>query len=776
MLKKTLFFILIAMSIINAYAINNKLHEINGRVKDSKTNLPIEGINIYNETSGAFTYSDVSGYYKLDDISVGDVISFFGLGYEKKQITITQSELDKTLDVVLQDTALSLDQVVLVSRERENALTTLVNIDIKNSPVKSSQEILRKVPGLIIGQHAGGGKAEQLFLRGFDVDHGTDVAIEVDGLPVNLPSHAHGQGYSDLHFVIPETINNLDFGKGPYYADKGNFNTAGFVSLQTKKTIDKNLLSLEVGQFNTVRSVGLFKLLESDYSNAYIASELLLTDGVFESPQDFNRFNVLGRYNYNNYDDQEFTLSLSHFQSRWNASGQIPQRAVDQGLIGRFGAIDDTEGGITGRTNIWANHRKQLSEHEELKSKAFLSLYDFELYSNFTFFLNDPVNGDQIRQREQRTIIGAETVYKRTFDLANSSNRLRFKVGIGFRYDDVNDVELSRTRNRRETLSRLAFGDVDETNIYSFADATYKLGNWSFNPGLRVDYFKFGYDNFITGLRTDPAGDNIFDSRQVDDAIVSPKFNTTFTPNNNFQLFLKAGFGFHSNDSRVVTNPEGLLAENIQNNQNSESLDTLPSAFGVDIGTIFKPVNKLVLNATIWSLSLQQEFVFVGDESVVEPSGRSQRFGAEFGARYQFNNWLYANFDINYTLARSIDEPDGQDFIPLAPDLTSSGGISVKNLGKFSGGINYRLIDDRPANEDNSIEAEGYFVTDLNANYNFAENWSIGLIIENLFDTEWNETQFATETRLFNEVTPVEEITFTPGTPFSARLKLSVTF
>jgi len=752
MFKNILLFILIlSLSITNSNAIHTNVHEISGTVKDGKTNQPIEGISIYNKTSGASAYSDVRGYYKLDDISVGDVIIFQGLGYEVLEITITESQLDNTLDIVLQDAAVSLDQIDLVSRT--DILTTLVNIDVENSPVKSAQEILRKVPGLIIGQHAGGGKAEQLFLRGFDVDHGTDVAIDVDGLPVNLPSHAHGQGYSDLHFLIPETISNIDFGKGPYYADKGNFNTAGYVSLKTKKTIDQNLVSVEAGQFNTVRAVSLFKLLESDYSNAYVASELVLTDGVFDAPQDFNRINILGRYNYNNYDDEEFTVTLSHFQSKWNASGQIPQRAIDQGLIGRFGAIDSTEGGITGRTNILLNHRKQLSEHEELKSKAFVSLYDFELYSNFTFFLVDPVNGDQIRQREVRTLVGAETAYQRTFDLQNSDSRLRFNAGLGFRYDDVNDVELSRTRNRRETLSRLAFGDVDEVNIYSFAGATYKTGDWSFNPGVRLDYFEFDYVDFLSPT---------FDSRSEDDVIVSPKFNTTYTPNNDIQLFLKAGFGFHSNDSRVVTANTGE--------------DTLPSAFGVDLGTVVKPVDRLVLNGTIWSLSLQQEFVYVGDEAIVEPSGRSQRFGVEFGARYQFNDWLYANFDVNYTVARSIDEPDGQDFIPLAPDFTSTGGISIQNLGKFSGGINYRLIDDRPANEDDSIAAEGYFVTDLNANYNFAKNWSVGLIIENLFDTEWNETQFATETRLFNEATPVEEITFTPGTPFAARVKLSVTF
>ena len=280
-----------------------------------------------------------------------------------------------------------------------------------------------------------------------------------------------------------------------------------------------------------------------------------------------------------------------------------------------------------------------------------------------------------------------------------------------------------------------------------------KKGDWTFNPGVRIDYFEFDYVDFLSPT---------FDSRSEDEVIVSPKFNVIYTPNSQVQLFAKTGFGYHSNDSRVVTAGTGE--------------DTLPSAFGADLGTIVKPFKGLVLNAALWSLSLQQEFVYVGDAGVVEPSGKSQRFGVDFGARYQINKWLYANADVNYTYARSTDEPDGQDFIPLAPDLTSSGSIAVQNLGKFSGNLSYRYIKDRPANEDNSIVADGYFVTDLSANYAFAKGWNVGLIVENLLDTEWNETQFATETRLFNEANPVEEITFTPGTPFSARVKLSVTF
>ena len=724
-------------------------HELNGTIV-SEDNIPLEGVGVYNKTTGGYTYSNVSGYFELDDISVGDIVFFYSLGYSNHQITIEEKHLDSTIKIALKESVVSLEQVVLVSKV--NALSTFVNVDVKANPIKSSQEILRKVPGLIIGQHAGGGKAEQIFLRGFDIDHGTDIAINVDGLPVNMVSHAHGQGYSDMHFIIPETIDNIDFGKGPYYADKGNFNTAGYIDLKTKKNIKSNSIALEAGQFNTLRALSMFKIVEDDYNNAYIASEMVLTDGFFDSPQSFNRFNIMGRYNYNNRKDQDLSLSISHFQSKWDASGQIPQRAVDQGLIGRFGAIDDTEGGHTSRSNLWINHSKQLDEHSRLKSKAYVSKYDFELFSNFTFFLEDPVNGDQIRQFEDRTIIGAETAYERSFHVGDHDTQFKYESGIGFRYDDVNDVELSRTLNRKTTLEQLAFGDVDELNMYGFINATYKKNNWTINPGLRLDYFKFDYDNFLT---------ETYDHKSEDKLFLGPKLNVLYAASKSLQLFAKSGIGFHSNDSRVVTANNGK--------------EILPAAYGADLGAIVKPADRVVVNAAWWSLFLNQEFVYVGDAGIVEPSGKTKRYGADFGLRYQLNDWLYFNGDINYTFARSTEEPDGEDYIPLSPDLTSSGGFSFRDIGNFSGGLNYRFIGDRPANEDDSIVAEGYFVTDFNLNYSI-KNWTFGIIVENLFDTEWNETQFATESRLFNESAPVEEIHFTPGSPFYARAKISVVF
>ncbi|MDC6361587.1 MULTISPECIES: TonB-dependent receptor [Flavobacteriaceae] len=710
---------------------------------------PLEDAGIFNKTNGQHSHTDGTGHFFLDRTSVSDTIYFSRLGYATQTRVVSAQDLQQPVRIVLNESSISLDQVVLVSEV--NALSRLVDVDVKADPVKSSQEILRKVPGLIIGQHAGGGKAEQIFLRGFDVDHGTDVAINVDGMPVNMVSHAHGQGYADLHFVIPETIENVNFGKGPYYMEQGDFNTAGYVDLRLRKSLQNSMVSTEVGQFDTRRFLGMFNVLEQGNSSAYLASELYLTNGPVESPQNFNRLNILGRYRYALPGDQELLLTASHFQSKWDASGQIPQRAVDQGLISRFGSIDDTEGGQTSRTNFVVNHNKNLNDGKSLNTMAFLSHYDFELYSNFTFFLDDPVNGDQIKQYEDRMMLGARTIFKNNTAQLGSTN-FKYQAGVGFRYDNVDDNELSHTLNRQELLERLAYGDVDEVNTYAFAGAAFKSGKFTFEPALRLDYFKFDYVNKLSEL---------YDNRSEEKVAFSPKFNTIFSPTANTQFFLKTGMGFHSNDARVVVANQGE--------------DILPTAYGVDLGTILKPVDRLVLNATVWSLFLDQEFVYVGDAGVVEPSGKTRRLGLEVGARYQPFEGLYLYTDANYTHARNTEEADGEDYIPLAPDFTVVGGFTAGTDQGFSGGLNYRYVDDRPANEDNSIVADGYFVTDATLNYGL-NNWTFSVIVENLFDTQWNETQFATESRLFSEPSPVEEIHFTPGMPFYLRGKVSLTF
>ena len=715
-----------------------------GTITDQFGNV-IENAYLVNLTSDSHAHTNDLGMFSIDKTTIGDLLEISALGYKKLNYKV----VDGANNIILEDDIFRLNEIVI--QQKLSAMNVISKIDLQTTPVNSSQEILRKVPGLFIGQHAGGGKAEQIFLRGFDIDHGTDIAISVDGMPVNMVSHAHGQGYADLHFVIPETVEKIDFGKGAYYADKGDFATAGYVAFQTKEKLDKSSISFEAGQFNTLRTVALFNLLDKQKKqSAYIASEYILTDGPFDSPQNFNRVNLLGKYSAILDDNSKFSITASRFSSKWDASGQIPQRLVDNGTISRFGAVDDTEGGNTSRTNFNASLKKPIDENTFMKANAFYSKYEFELYSNFTFFLEDPINGDQIKQKENRSIYGMNTELNRK--VKNNNWDVQFQLGLGFRADATVDTELSHTLNRSTTLERIKLGDIDETNVFTYLNSEIKFGKLLINPAVRLDYFKFNYqDKLAPSYKTQSETEVKF----------SPKLNFIYSQNNNLQFFVKSGFGFHSNDTRVV----------VQNN----GKQVLPTAVGTDVGTIWKPFPKLIVNSALWYLYLEQEFVYVGDAGIIEPSGKTRRMGVELGLRYQLNDYLYFDADANYTHARSINEPSGQDYIPLAPDFTSTGGLSFQKWNGFSGGLRYRYLKSRPANEDNSIVAKGYAISDLNLNYTY-DKVTFGLSIENILNSKWNETQFATESRLKNESASVEEIHFTPGTPFFIKGKVTYTF
>lgn len=736
---------ILAALIFGCFTLINNAQNLKGLIVN-ELNQPLEAVYVYNLDSKNHTHTSENGVFVIVNTKIGDSIRVGLLGYKTKTLVVKDAS---DIKIILEEKVFQLDEMAL--NEELNPVRTISRLDLMVTPVNSSQEVLRKVPGLFIGQHAGGGKAEQIFLRGFDIDHGTDVSISVDGMPVNMVSHAHGQGYSDLHFVIPETVNKIDFGKGSYYAQQGDFNTAGYVGFKTKDYLKESSISFSAGQFNTLRTVGLFNLLEDTKNkNAYAAIEYIATDGPFESPQNFNRLNLFGKYVMFSPENDKITLTASHFTSRWDASGQIPQREVDNGNITRFGAIDDTEGGTTERTNFNVTFDKYITDNTKLSANAFYSHYAFELYSNFTFFLEDEVNGDQIKQKEDRNIFGANTAINYSTYLGETEFSLT--TGLSVRHDIVDDVELSRTLNRTTTLENIQLGDINQTNMSGFVNTEFEFGKFKIAPALRLDYFKFLYND---ALQTD------YETKSETKTILSPKLNFFYNANNNLQLYIKSGIGFHSNDTRVVVANEGK--------------DILPRSYGLDLGTVWKPSPKLVVNTALWYLFLEQEFVYVGDAGIVEPSGKTRRYGLDLGLRYQFNDWLFLDTDATLTDARSIEEANGEDYIPLAPDFTLTGGLSVDDLDGFSGGLRFRYLDDRAANEDNSIVAEGYLVTDLNLNYQI-NRITLGIAVENLFDVDWNETQFATESRLQNEAQSVEEIHFTPGTPFFIKGTVSYNF
>jgi outer membrane cobalamin receptor len=733
-------FVLLSLSV---YAQNAGIY-----IVDYQDKIPVQYAVVENIEQSFRRLSDENGFVPVNNVV--NTVRISSIGYESKRVDLSDLDLSVRPVIYLTKKVVDLSEVTIQAGTQRGIFKTISDLDIHLRPINNSQEVMRMVPGLFIGQHAGGGKAEQIFLRGFDIDHGTDINVTVDGMPVNMVSHAHGQGYADLHFVIPELIEDVNFNKGPYFADKGDFTTAGYVAFKTKTYLENNFVKLEAGQFETCRGIFGVNLLKNKENrrkhSLYLAGEGSFTDGYFEHPQDFSRFNGMLKYHGEITSKTSLTASLSAFTSRWDASGQIPDRAVENGQTGFFGAIDSDEGGKTSRHNANLSLLTNLDNGGVLRNNLYFSLYDFELYSNFTFFKEDSINGDQIRQKENRDLFGYDGSYFQTGKLAGIDVETR--AGVQFRYDAVHNIELTRTAHRTQNTDEIMFGDVNEWNA-----AAYLSGKFSFNPkfdvtiGLRYDYFNNQYNDKLLSEISD-----------THSSIVSPKLNFNYTLNDKVQFYLYNGRGFHSNDTRVAVAQNGR--------------DVLPSAYGTDLGGIFKIGPKFFVQTALWHLWLAQEFVYVGDEGIVEAGGATRRTGVDLSARYEIVPSLFADVDMTYTHPRALDVPSNEHFIPLAPIFTSTGGLTYRKQTGFNGSLRYRYMGNRPANEDNSTVAEGYFVVDAALNYTH-KTWEAGLSIQNLLNTKWKETQFDTESRLQGEPEPVSEIHFTPGVPFFARASLA---
>jgi len=718
---------------------------LKGNVTD-ENDKPLAGAYVVLAGTSEAKRTDHVGNFIFNPITTGPYtvqISYVGFTTQTVNTVITNGS-SAELTIVMHHGEINLDEIVITGSQ-EHSANTLSPLDIALRPVNTSQDILRLVPGLFIAQHAGGGKAEQIFLRGFDCDHGTDINISVDGMPVNMVSHAHGQGYADLHFLIPELVKTVDFNKGPYYADKGDLNTAGYVEFETASQLDRNFVKLEGGSFGTGRAVAGINLpFKSPKANAYIASEFFRTDGFFENSQNMNRRNLHGRFNTQIGRHTYLTAALSGFISQWNASGQIPDRAVVRGEITRYGSIDPSEGGNTSRYNAYIKTIHDFSDGSSLENQLYGIRYYFSLFSNFTFYLKDSVNGDQIHQQESRMGYGYHSRYRRHGAFAEK--RLDSDIGGGIRYDVIDNIALSHTV-KRSFLNDIQRGDIHEANFNGYVSETFfPIERLSINAALRFDYFRFGY---LNQLGSD-------DYQYSGKGIVSPKLNITYNQSNHVSFFVRAGTGFHSNDARVV------IMQSVAN--------TLPRAYSIDIGTETKITPTLLLQAALWRLDLDQEFVYVGDEGIVEPAGKTKRMGFDLSARYQLNKWLFLDTDFNITDPKAKHLPKGENYIPLAPRITSIGGLTVRRSKGFNGSLRYRYMATRPANENNTVKAQGYFVTDVILNYS-RTGYEIGISTENLLNTKWREAQFDTESRLKNETAAVSEIHYTPGTPFACRIR-----
>lgn len=605
-------------------------------------------------------------------------------------------------------------------------------------------QVLRLIPGFIAVEHSGGaGKADQYFLRGFDADHGTDVAFFSDGMPINFRSHAHGQGYTDLNFIIPETIEGLDVYKGAYLPEFGDFSTAGAVNFRTREVVKEGVVQAAGGQFDTQRYLLMFSPTK-DKIRTLFAGEGYYTNGPFVNDNRYFRANLLGKMTTNLTPRDELSLTATFHKAQWNASGEIPLRAVTEGTLDRFGAIDPSEGGKTLRTTARLNYHYDTTSDGQFFANAYGQYYRFDLFTNFTLFLNDPVNGDGIQQSDRRGVYGGDLGYKQRAEVLGMSTI--GTVGFQTRVDDIHARLGSQTK--RAPTGTTTDSDILEASYAPFVKLEVQPTSWMrLTGGLRAETLTFDVRNRCPTCVEQPAG-------RTTSSIVLPKMNLALGPWARTELFANFGEGYHSNDARsAVTSGSSPLAR----------------AKSYEVGIRSKPFGPegIELIATAWQLDLQQELIFVGDAGTTEIRGPSRRRGVEIAARGQIYGPLYINGSVTYTKA----EFRNGDAIPLAPEVTAYGALLLQWPEGLRSQLQATYLGVRPLTEDRSVKAPSWVDVDLSERYVLPVKLPHGrleafLFIQNLLNTKWEQATFYFTSRLRNEAPEgVADIHFVPGNP-----------
>ncbi len=629
---------------------------------------------------------------------------------------------------------------------------TTGRLDLAKRPILRSGELIETTPGVVATQHSGGGKANQYFVRGFNLDHGTDFSIWVDGVPVNMPTHGHGQGYADLSFLIPEVVDRVRYRKGPYYADTGDFSAAGTVAMSIVNELPEGLLRITGGtdEYGRVLWADSFA---TDSGSVVAAIEGFSEDGPWTRDQEYEGFRALARYRTGD-SRQGYSLTFMGYSADWLSTDQVPRRAVESGLIGRFDLIDPGPRGNTDRFSLSGRWHRG-GDRSLTEISGYLVHYDFGLVSNFTYFLEDQENGDQFEQADQRFVAGFDL--KRSWLLSWGGRSVEAQAGVDARFDDI-DNGLFRTRE----LTRLA--TVREDAIQQLRGGVYADASIRWNDkvrtrlGLRADLFSADVDSVLP-----------VNSGSESDALLSPKLSLILGPWNSTEFYVNLGYGYHSNDARgavIVVDP--VSGEPVT------PVDPLVRAEGADIGFRTSPLPGLQTTLTLFALELDSELVFIGDGGATEASRPSRRLGVEWTNYYRLNPKLSFDFDLTLTDATFTDEAPEGDEIPGAVGTTIATGLSWDDVGSFYGALRWRYFSDVPLIEDGSVEWDSSSLVNFRLGRRFGSGLDLSLDVFNLLDSEESDIEYFYASRLPGEPEDgIEDVHFHPAQGREARLTLT---
>jgi len=643
--------------------------------------------------------------------------------------------------------------VGLASAASQGAITAS---QLEARPVMRAGEVLETVPGMIVSQHSGEGKANQYFLRGFNLDHGTDFATTVAGVPVNTPTGAHAHGWMDLNFLIPELVSGVQFKKGPYYADEGDFSAAGAANVIYGNQLDHPLLMASGGNHGWGRILGA---VSPRIRGGHLLAALALNHnaGPWVQPDDYRKVNGMLRYSRGDNRDG-FSLTGMGYWANWHSSDQVPARAVGSGLIPRFGLIDATDEGKASRQTLAVEFQRSIGS-SSLRATGFVLRNSLDLFSNFTYFLEDPDNGDQFQQSERRTAGGGRVTYRRLGHLFG--RHTESALGVQIRRDWLAPVGLYRTEATRR-ISTTREDDVGQTMIGTYAQSEIEWTRWIRTTlGARVDVYQFSVTS-----------DNPVNSGDGSKALLSPKLAAVVGPWAGTEFYANAGMGFHSNDARGA-----VIAVDPLTGEPADRVTPLVKAKGAELGVRTVRIAGVQSTAALWYLGIDSELLFVGDAGTSEAGRPSRRFGIEWTNYARLNSWLTLDVDLSFSRARFRDVDPVGNRIPGALDRVVSGGVTIEPRQPLYGSVRIRSFGPRPLIEDASVRSDGTTLWNGELGYRISGKARLVMELFNLFDADVADIDYFYVSRLPGEPADgVADIHTHPVIPRSARFSLRLSF
>ncbi len=633
---------------------------------------------------------------------------------------------------------------------------------LDNLALERPGDVLELVPGLVATQHSGSGKANQYFLRGFNLDHGTDFATRVDYMPVNMVSHGHGQGYTDLNFLIPELVQTIDYRKGPFYSDLGDFSGTGEAHLKTAAFLPGNLFSVEAGGFGYHRAL-LAGQRAAGAGNWLLAGEFQGYDGPWENlDEDVRKTNVWLKYASGGL-ESGLDVSLMAYDNRWNSADQIPARAIASGALSRLSTVDPSSGGESYRYSLALQKRVHLSESAWFAT-AYAVRYGMDLWSNFSYF-TDPA-GDQFQQQDERTLVGGDAAWTHAqsyiFGLKASHT-----FGWNGRFDAVDPVGLLRSS------ARVTTGTVRQDEVNQWSNALYwqmavqVLPPWTSTFNLRWNYHHFD----VQPLSAAAAQTLVANGGERSDQLFTGALRNRFALSDRSELYWNLGRSYHSNDARgVLATLDPVSGETI------EPADPLVPVDGTEVGGDWRSADeRWQLSASIWALQVDSELLFVGDAGTTEDSGaESRRFGAELGVAYHLQDNWQISLDVSRSRSRLQDKNLQHREIAGALDRVISLRTAYAWGDAWQASFAWRYLGDYALDE--GQRAAGSVKADLKIGYASDGAWRADLSVLNLFDSGGYDIEYFYESQLQGESAPVADHHVHSFVPRTARIKIAYEF